>query len=168
MRPETLPSLCFVLFFSFPPISPGQWGVGGHGMWGLLVPGLKGNAEPAEVAHWEFLLTVEGWVAPPAYRHKGSSVLWAQGSIPAPVAGREQHFLIRPQPPCQGWKAPTDCSFPFSSPGSSAGLECSPCCQAPPLLHSPHPTHFHSLPEPVPLEQNKQPRSLSHAGLAAA
>lgn len=108
-----------------------------------------------------------GW-HPQAYCHKGSSVLWAQGSIPAPLAGREQHFLIRPRMTCQGWTAPTDCSFPFSSPGSTAGLECSPCCQAPPPLRSPHPTHFHSLPEPAPLEQDKQPRGLSHAGPAAA
>lgn len=51
-RPGIWPSLCFVLFFSFPPISPGQGGVGGHGGGGGRTHrGLRGNAEPAEVAH---------------------------------------------------------------------------------------------------------------------
>lgn len=35
MRPGTLPSLCFVLFFPFSPTSTGHRGVGGYGEWGL-------------------------------------------------------------------------------------------------------------------------------------
>lgn len=49
--PGILPNLCFVLCFSSPPIIPSHWGVGGHqGVGAAGTLGLRGNAEPAEVA----------------------------------------------------------------------------------------------------------------------
>lgn len=60
--------------------------------------------------------------------------------------------------------APTGCSFPFSLPGCSAGLECRPCCQAPPLLHGLTPPT--SIPHRgLAEEPDRLPGGLSHHGL---
>lgn len=100
----------------------------------------------------------------PASSHKGSSVLWAQGSVPAPLAGREQHFLIRPRPPCQGWTLRQAVAFHSPRPAAVQALNVALVVR--PLLSctaSPHP-----LPFPAGAcadEPDRQPGGLSHHGL---
>lgn len=87
------------------------------------------------------------------------------GLRPSPTGSERTTFPYKAPAALPRLAAPTDCSFPFSSPGSSAGLECSPCCQAPPLLHGPHPTHFHCRPEPAPPNRINSPEACPVQGL---
>lgn len=98
------------------------------------------------------------------YHHKISSVLWAQGSVPVPLAERKQHFLIRPWPSCQGWTLQHTVVFhsPHSAPLQALNVA---LVIMPPPLQSPHPTHCHSLPEPAPLSWINSPKASPTQGL---
>lgn len=87
------------------------------------------------------------------------------GLHPSPTGWERTTFPYKAPTALPRLDALTDCSFPFSLPSSSAGLECSPCCQAPPLLHGPHPIHFHSLPEPASLSWINSPKASPKQGL---
>ena len=103
----------------------------------------------------------------PAPPHKGSSVLWAQGSVPAPLAEGEQHFLIRPRLPCQGWTLWQTVAFHSPRPAPAQALNVALVVR--PLLSSPAPTPPTSNPcqgQPHRAWPDTQPRGLSHAGTA--
>lgn len=105
-----------------------------------------------------------GWH--PCSPHKGSSVLWAQGSVPAPLAEREQHFLIRPRPPCQGWTLRQTVAFHSPRPAPAQALNVALVVR--PLLSSPAPTPPTSIPcqrQPHGAQPDKQPRASPTQGL---
>lgn len=114
------------------------------------------GTEPAGAAPRALPALQGGWH--PGRHHKGSSVLRAQGSVPAPLAQREQHFLIRPRAPCQGWTLRQTVAFHSPCPAPLEALNVAlvvrplPCSRPPP----------HPLPLPAragPTEQDKQPEA---------
>lgn len=146
----------------------GEWegveGVGATrtgGCRGMLSP----QKWPIESSRSQLTARSAGAGGTPSLPPQGQLCPVGRGLRPSPTGSEGTTFPYKAPAALPRLAAPTDCSFPFSSPGSSAGLECSPCCQAPPLLHGPHPTHFHSRPEPAPPNRINSPEASPTQGL---